>query len=222
MGGESCAGVSALDEAGRLLGYQHESFPGLKYSTHTARRALDVACEREVHGKAWLDEWWKQHPAFNFSRRYLDTNLVTYILSVYLCFLPSLPPSLRFPASLHRLQLTICCMQYRTNHMDQMFSTVERKNITEGLELKERFGAEYYECPRQAAEEEGERTLQMYACPDIGNDTLHTLHTVLPTYCIPDFVASRTLDVNVSGTPTPPHPSNSSSSTSSGCSSSGH
>jgi hypothetical protein len=34
MGGESCAeglGVSAFGEAGRLLGYQHESFPGLKY-----------------------------------------------------------------------------------------------------------------------------------------------------------------------------------------------
>ncbi|KAJ7855869.1 hypothetical protein B0H14DRAFT_3448693 [Mycena olivaceomarginata] len=61
-------GVSALDEAGRLLGYQH---PGLKYSDtwgdyrgvrepykhsrSAARRVLDVACEREVHGKAcWM------------------------------------------------------------------------------------------------------------------------------------------------------------------------
>ncbi|KAJ7855879.1 hypothetical protein B0H14DRAFT_3644596 [Mycena olivaceomarginata] len=41
----------------------------------------------------------------------------------------------------------------------------------------------------------------MKACPDIGDDTLHTPHEPLPTYCIPDFIASCAPDVDVGGDP---------------------
>jgi hypothetical protein len=39
------------------------------------------------------------------------------------------------------------------------------------------------------------------ACPDIGDGTPHTPHAPLPTYRIPDFIASRAPDVDVGGNP---------------------
>ncbi|KAJ7857653.1 hypothetical protein B0H14DRAFT_2750692 [Mycena olivaceomarginata] len=46
------------------------------------------------------------------------------------------------------------------------------------------------------------------ACPDIGDDTLHTPHEPLPTYCIPDFIASCAPDVDVGGDPNATAPIN--------------
>ncbi|KAJ7801303.1 hypothetical protein B0H14DRAFT_3489741 [Mycena olivaceomarginata] len=46
------------------------------------------------------------------------------------------------------------------------------------------------------------------ACPDIGDDTLHTPHEPLPTYRIPDFIASCVPDVDVGGDPNATAPIN--------------
>ncbi|KAJ7857650.1 hypothetical protein B0H14DRAFT_3638548 [Mycena olivaceomarginata] len=184
MGGESCAeglGVSAIDEAGRLLGYQHESFPG-----------LSTECMPSVCFTGTVDP--TDAGANLLGSLYPSNGLIlTMVVEEYI-YIRDVPfgAAMKMLPELHR------------TGAERLWPGETRAREKGNRSRCRRGCSGCYERPRQAAEEEGERTLRYVtadACPDIGDDTPHTPHAPLPTYRIPDFVASRAPDVDVGGDP---------------------